>query len=222
MARPRKVIRDNISRAVHEAVSEMFGNDGIGRCMYYSFAGALLASRVIGKPYYPQAGILNVVCDPAEPELCWAMDPTQHADPFIAGEFHCWIVQTNQQESKGDGRFELNEVVDLSSRHYKAMHGRGLWLGGQRLQWKRPDPPEYIWTTNNVHPEWVHFYPDENTIEYQWQHIAENKTEFDELKKLAFDKHETLVKPIVRRNVKPLRAKRKTERQRKKKSRLRR
>jgi hypothetical protein len=68
-------LRGRIAAAVHLAVREHTGGDGLGACLDYAVAGAALASRVFGNEYVPQAGSLLLSRTPARPTRCLLSTP---------------------------------------------------------------------------------------------------------------------------------------------------
>jgi hypothetical protein len=150
-ALPPGRLRAIVAEAVHRAVTEHTGTDGLGCCMLYALVGMMTASRVLKAHYVPAAGSLYLIPDPADPTFAVAFEG--HRRGFESPEFHCWFVRI-------DGQYRALEAVDLSARHYRRMvtdfitvTGDGVVRDGvllydvdrQRPTWRREDPPPFLW-----------------------------------------------------------------------------
>jgi hypothetical protein len=153
--RKRAKLRAAVAEATHRAVCELSNSDGLGHCMLYAALGATVATVVLGKKYYPQAGCLYLYSDPDDPDLAFTMDPSLG---LMDAELHCWIA------CAGEGTLAA-EIADLSARHYRRMveGERFLSVPGAEAQpaWKLPDPPGYLWldlpaSGQQTHP-WARF-----------------------------------------------------------------
>jgi hypothetical protein len=161
-------LRRLLAQFTHEAVCEASGTDGRGHCLWYSAFGSIFAQGVFRRPYYVQAGILQLRPDPDDPDL--AVQFLTDDDGLVCGEYHTWLGSPLDA-----GRFE---VVDLSSRHYPFLVEGLLTLLERRrvgdlvasivtptsYRWRRPEPPEALWLTiegGRWPLDWVHLEPGE-------------------------------------------------------------
>lgn len=176
--KPAKItaLRNRISAVTHEVVCEYTNSDGSKSCLEYAIAGALLATKVFGTTYFPQAGKLSVKCDP-DSDSCFAIDPTQHEEGSQAGEFHCWFASK-----------EAGEIVDLSSRHYKTLHAEARSTNDptQRPQWKI-EVPEYVWAGAKL-PPWLQLVFDQEADERLRIMIHKNSREVSRLRRMILDR----------------------------------
>jgi hypothetical protein len=172
--------KERLAHAVHKAVCEYHGDDGLGHCADYAFAGAVLLSALTKKRYIPQAGSLWVNGDPGDPTLCMAM--LAEADGIYAGEFHSWIVGPVDGQKSGPMADHV-ELIDLSARHFKRWVERPVHLvsreavpGGQlsvfepvaeQQRYLRPVLP-YVWCRWPQKPEWAQYKADEQATNLLW------------------------------------------------------
>jgi hypothetical protein len=98
-----------IAEAVHRAVCDVTEGDGCGQCMLYAAAGWVLAARVFGRRYMPQAGKLYIVADPPHGKIAFEQTSLE------SGEFHCWFAYSRTGQTG-----PAAELVDLSARHCSA------------------------------------------------------------------------------------------------------
>lgn len=217
----RSRFRSRVAEAVHWAVCEFTQGDGFGRCMFYSFAGSVLLSRLTGRPFLPQAGSLWVL---AEPPNVWLEFDVRHGDDVWAsmerGEYHCWIAEAT---SDAGGFQSAKSLIDLSSRHFKAFAERCDW--GEPVSWLRPDPPSYVWLTGGLLPDWVCYKPVEAAMTVMLREfVGGDRLNWSRLAGLAIDRYERLLEEEfrsvdqerLRRERDRRRQKRKAERQRRK------
>lgn len=182
-------IRRRVARAVHEAVCDYTGSNGAGCCMYYAVVGAVVAGKAFRRGYVPQAGTLQVACDP-DSEWGWAIDPRQHIDGFVAGEFHCWFFICNgPSPGKMTG---ISELVDLSSRHYREFHAKAIWaVDGTPPECRIPDPPEFLWLDLML-PDWVRLLPDATATNQLMKCFVDARADWGETLRLAHRQFEQL------------------------------
>lgn len=166
--------RQLISDGVHEAVCDFTGSDGVGRCVLYSIAGAVVASRVFGRSYYPQVGKFLLRTDPGSKD-CWGIDSAVIDDQFLTPEIHCWFAGPLERGA---------ELVDLTSRHYRSLYDHGICLG-EKPEWKIGTMPEYVWFTDGLLPDWMLLEPDKRATELLWEQMLASKGELRELTDLA-------------------------------------
>jgi hypothetical protein len=84
-----KFLHRKVSRAVHEAVCEVSGTDGFRMCRSYAVTCWLLLQSLGYRNGAPQAGMLALLGDPADPTGWFAMGPGQNP---AGNELHCWTV----------------------------------------------------------------------------------------------------------------------------------
>lgn len=193
----RKVVlqlRHRIADAVHHAVCEFTDSDGYGRCLLYAVAGAHLASRVFGTLYMPAAGSLGILADPPDG---WVVYDVQDAG-IEGGTFHAWF---NRLEHQSHGR--ALEVVDLSSRHFKAYANQPHITDCSKSEngfiftfehpekhigWNRfNNPPNYVWTDGAIPTDLMALRLDVETTVKMLQDVYERREELLGLHHLAWN-----------------------------------
>ena len=147
---PRHYLRSRLAEVVHRAVREVSGTDGVGRCIDYAVAGALLLKKALKRTYHLQAGSLSLLADP--PDGVVMIDATDGG--LSRGEFHVWLARPEPDL----------EIVDFSSRHFRSYVERFVFVeeahgplavldrDSERIPWTRPDPDPYIWTQSTPVP----------------------------------------------------------------------
>lgn len=145
---PAVGLRERVADALHCAVGDVTGTDGMGLCALYALAGSLVLNLLQQRSvYFPQAGSLWIVA--TQDEQCAAFDAEEGG--FTAGEYHAWIVRAHRipgrpgpHRSVRTGTDPLRqasrfEVIDFTSRFYRAHCERN------GLPWEQPDPPACLW-----------------------------------------------------------------------------
>ena len=134
-----------VAEAVHRAVCDVTGTDGLGHCALYARAGAVVASVVTNAEYVVNAGRMTAGTGARDPEddgteLYLGMDPALSG--YCGMEFHAWCVRRPPGVPTGvllQADPSSVEVVDLSMRHYRAMAEA---IG---LPWPREPLPPWYW-----------------------------------------------------------------------------
>jgi hypothetical protein len=116
-------------------------------------------------------------------------------DGIESGEFHCWCVGP-VEEGRKSGPVTHQEFVDFSARHFKALveklcvvEDRQRLSGGGFLtvfapatnRWRRPDPPNFIWSNLAGLPGWVKYEAEKAATETLFRGLAD----FEPVIKLA-------------------------------------
>lgn len=141
--RPRQASTEQarIADAVHQAVCEVLGGDGFGKCAYYARPGALVAACMTGHEYAIQAGSMHVCTDDDDPGMGLGMVPAM--SDYSGLEFHAWFMRVPPGIVAGEiitGEAAQNiEVADLGMRHYRRM------AEAAGITWNRAQLPPYYW-----------------------------------------------------------------------------
>jgi hypothetical protein len=145
--------KTKIADTVHEVVCEAAGTDGVGCCHLYAVVGAGVLSGLTRRLHLPQAGTLQLRCDPAS-EWLFTMDGTRGIEGPGA-EGHCWVVEVPRHAKAGRHRVSPGGVtrIDLSARHYRALLRPEFTASGSLPEWRIEDPPAYVWTDRP--PDWL-------------------------------------------------------------------
>ena len=119
--------RERLATAVHRAICQATGTDGLNHCADYAHAGVLLATMLFGRQYKIQAGGLAL-----QTPVGWqtVFDPSKNR-PGVMANYHTWFIH---RHSNGQV-----EIVDLAARHY-CENARSA-----TVPWKAPHPPSFIW-----------------------------------------------------------------------------
>jgi hypothetical protein len=181
-----------IAEAVHLAVCEFTGTNGMGACMYYAATGWFVACKAFRKPYTLQAGSLYLVAAPPEGVVAFEYGK----GGFVGGEFHCWFAISSM-----DGASQTTEIVDLSSRHFRdianaphiegtlACGGHDIDLLGRGIKWERPEaPPDFIWL-ENAKSELVRLVADDQATETFRKLVLFHRGEYRPLFDLAWARY---------------------------------
>jgi hypothetical protein len=194
LARNRGSKRPRIAEAVHRAVCEFVGGDGVGECMGYAFAGCALTRDVFrGANYIVQAGTLHVWPDPdRHPDYCVAFASESYGP--LRGEFHCWITRAPDNAKPGT-MIRPVEIVDFSARHYRALCERTACVmlpsDMERPAWNRPEVP-YIWIDGDQQPETVHLISDPIAMDIVYAKFNSKAEEYKPLFRLALEHYARL------------------------------
>lgn len=176
--------KDQIAGVVHEAVCEFSGDDGFGHCAHYAVAGAKLLSVLTRKLYLPQAGDLSVFDDG---DFGMMMDANEGG--VRTGEFHSWITGPFILGSGQPGGCKPMSgdtlIIDLSSRHFrKWAETRPVFADGRKIEWRLPDPPEYIWSEIRNTPPWFRVSANAEAT----NHLLDNLDGFSLVMSLVMEK----------------------------------
>jgi hypothetical protein len=188
---PRRQItparKDAIAEAVHQAVSLVFGNDGIGQCGAYAISGSVVLSRITGQEWILQAGEARFgtgnEAGSAEGEICYsfvpsATSPARTLDGKQAtvgglenGELHAWCVRPENDRAA--------EIVDFSARHVPLLAERA------GLGWAR-EPLPYLWgTPEDLWRDRFMHMPDLRTTETVMRHFSDHQEPYKDVVTLA-------------------------------------
>jgi hypothetical protein len=148
-------------------VSRVIGDDGSQACLYYSLIGATLATDLCGREYRPVVGSIRLNIDP-ESDRYFVMNAN-----LEMGEFHAWFACPDKND-------RAIEIVDLSSRHYKRLVTSAVIVEGERVEWRIPDPPPFIWSRPEDFPVFVRLIPDANAT-----NTAGRRVDRDSLREMA-------------------------------------
>jgi hypothetical protein len=163
---------DRAAEAVHRAVCELTGTDGVGHCAYYTVAGlALLQGLGVNSPdregLRPQCGALSLLPDPDRRDRAFTMH-CDGAAGLARGEFHSWVAVLSVRPPM---------LIDFSARHYRRLVERvvpiervlsqgedhALLVLADRDEipaWRRDDPPSFIAIPEGSSHPWVHLRVD--------------------------------------------------------------
>lgn len=168
-----------IASAVHAAVCRVTESDGFGHCAVYAAVAARVMSRLTGRRYVVQSGLLSIRLSRAfrdewpEGITHFQIDgraPRPGAAPRAASdmpEVHVWCGADHTDPGElarfgGDAvllaelHASRSECIDLSARHWarfvNALDPR--WPGEGDFQGK------HFWTTGDQFPEGVALVPD--------------------------------------------------------------
>jgi hypothetical protein len=126
----------------------------------YAVVGAKLATALTGKRYVPQAGVLYLVDDPANPARLL----------FVCreGEYHVWAVGPVADEDHTGELRPGAEIVECGAGLFKGLYlarrGDG-WVGV--MPWGAADPPKYLW---GEPPSWMDYRLDAGATERLWRY----------------------------------------------------
>ena len=167
--------KDAIADAVHQAVSLVFGDDGIGHCDGYAISGSIVLSRITGQDWIMQAGEARFgtgnEVDSPEGEICYSFVPSETSPAqtlggrtatvggLANGEFHAWCV-------RGKSNGQVAEVADFSARHVPVLADRvGIGWARERMA--------YAWGTHDdLWRDRFMYTPDLQTIETIMRHFS--------------------------------------------------
>ena len=137
-----------IADAVHNAVCEFTGTDGVGQCDLYVSTGWYLLRKHTNLWVMPQAGTIGILADP--PDVWYVMDGRNYQN----GEIHCWLTAHHTRPPEGDYHGEFT-FIDFSSRHYASYLGRMGMVENdidRPIRWNTTFP-DFLWfnTTQRRH-----------------------------------------------------------------------
>jgi hypothetical protein len=151
----RTADKARIAEAVHQAVCEVTGTDGLGQCIAYAWSGAAIAEMLTGRTHYMQAGSCFVYCADADDDGApyWlGLGPGDGYTSAGAGDLHAWFIEMpagggpaapGERRQVAHGELTL---ADLTLRHFR----RQADLQG--VPWDREPLPAYCWDTmHTVH-----------------------------------------------------------------------
>ena len=206
-----RAFRSRVADAVHRAVCRFTGSDGYGKCHLYSLAGSVLLSSLTNRLYLPQAGSILICVDPPDRWVGIEIDRCCDSLTGLAnGQYHCWIADAT---NCAPGVSIATTLIDLSSRHYKAMAATG------RI-WQSPDPPIPLWIDDGLLPSWLQLKPDTAASEAVIRDLTDDTEIYAPLICEAQRQYRKLAeKENLWCRVRDQRAARKAERQRRKQAR---
>lgn len=152
---PARLDQCRIAEAVHRAVCDYTGTNGLGHCAMYAVAGMGLLLG-LGDNVCVQVGALELQPDPGDPTAWLSMDPANGW-----GEIHAWLIRCQKAHAPGFQPLASDvEVIDLSARHYRRYFEDlpSILTPGVALiekSWRQGDVPAYLWATKDRLPQWV-------------------------------------------------------------------